>query len=403
MTNLPTAHANLGASGAHRWIPCPGSVALSEGLPDESSPHAREGTAAHELASMCLEIARGGLYIARALSRKSQLICVEGEDFEVTQEMAEAVQVYLDHISSRLAVGFEIVGVEMRVDLSALNPPAPMFGTVDCALWHPGDKILEIVDYKHGRGVVVEAKMNPQPRYYALGTVIKLKVRPEKIISTIVQPRADHPDGHIRHDEFDFEELVEFKNMLMDAARAACEDDAPVGPVGDHCRWCKAKAICPAQAANAVAVVQSEFDALPDDVAAFPVAADMETSRLLEVLDKAGLVEDWFGSIRAYVKGLLESGQEVPGWKLVDKRATRKWVDDAEAEAWLRQRFKVSEAYKQTVISPAQAEKLVKTKKRLRIPAEMITKQSSGTNLVSADNPKLAVKRLTAADEFEAA
>ncbi len=398
MTNLPTAHANLGASGSHRWIPCPGSVALSEGLPDESSDAAREGTAAHELASECLD----RFPIANALDSAPLFgfIEVEGEEIEATQEMAEAVQVYLDYISGRLAEGFTLVGVEMRVDLSALNPPAGMFGTVDCALWHPGDKILEIVDYKHGRGVVVEAKKNPQPRYYALGTVLKTKKRPEGIISTIVQPRADHPDGTIRHDNFDFEELVDFKNELMDAARVACEDDAPVGPVGSHCRWCKAKAICPAQRANAVAVVQSEFDS---GEPVLPVPADMETSRLLEVLDKAKLVEDWFASIRAYVKGLLDSGEEVPGWKLVDKRATRKWVDDAEAEAWLRQRFKVSEAYKQTVISPAQAEKLVKKKKRQRLPTEMITKESSGTNMVPEDNPKPAVKRLKAADEFATA
>jgi hypothetical protein len=120
-------------------------------------------------------------------------------------------------------------------------------------------------------------------------------------------------------------------------------------------------------------------------------------------MDKAGYVEDWISSVRSYVQGQLEQGQEVPGWKLVAKRATRRWTDEQEAEKYLRgQRFKVGEMFTKKLLSPAQAEALAKRAGK-HIPPELIEAKSSGHNLARESSPKPAITPGSdAADEFDA-
>ena len=251
-TILPTVHATLGASSSHRWKECPGSVRLSEGIEDKSSPYAREGTAAHELAAECLT--RGG----QAADRIGDIITVtekEGDErveyeIEVTEEMATAVQTYVDAVREKAAMG-NVVRIETRFDLTPLNPPAPMFGTADAVIYRRDDKHLFVDDYKHGQGVTVQAENNPQLMYYALGAVVDLQAKPEKITVTVHQPRS-RADETVRAWTFGWDDLIAFKKDLFEAAEKTQQEDAPLNP-GDHCRFCPLADSCPESTVTAPA------------------------------------------------------------------------------------------------------------------------------------------------------
>lgn len=383
----PTLHAILGASGSKRWMTCPGSVALSEGLPDRTTFAATEGTAAHELGELALRANED------AASFIGSRIDVEGTEVEVTEEMAEAVQLYIDTVKAatfRPKPGnphIAVVGqlfLERQFSLEALNPPAPMFGTSDAIIWHEGEGHLHVLDYKHGRGVVVDAIGNPQLAYYALGAVLALEVVPQTITMTIVQPRASHRDGPVRSWTITFEELKAFKHQLFAAAELTQQPNAPIVP-GDHCRFCRASPVCPAQKDRATALAQSEFEAF-----APPAPATLSLDELVTVLNAADAFNEWLRSVESHALTLLEQGQEVPGWKLVEKRATRKWADEAAICQFLDEHMVArSEAYIEKLKSPAQLEALLK-KQKIKLPEDLVVKQSSGLKMARDTDPRPA-------------
>jgi hypothetical protein len=368
----PTIHATLGASKAERWMSCPGSIRLEAGLPDVTSEYAREGTAAHALGERAIQHNVDPLIY----------LDTEIEGVTVTEEMVDAVRIYVAHVRERAAELDAAPLLEQKFDLTPLNPPGPMFGTSDCTISN-GDH-LEVIDYKHGRGVAVGAVENAQLMYYALGAVVLLRVRPRTIRVTIVQPRASHPAGIIRSFEFDFDRLVEFKRELFAAAARTTEPDAPLH-AGSHCKFCKALAICPAQRDKAAAVAQTEFHA-----AAAPPSPDTLTlDELHVVLAYADTLEGWLDAVRHHVKGRLEAGEQVPGWKLVPKRATRKWADESEAERVLGDLLGEEAYAPRKLVSPAQAEKALKVTGS-NLPQRLVTAVSSGNNLAPDHDPRPA-------------
>ena len=244
--------------------------------------------------------------------------------------------------------------------------------------------------------------------YYALGAVLAIGKRPETIEVNIVQPRAVHPGGIIRTYTFSWDELVAFKKELFTKARATLEDDAP-RHVGEWCKFCKALPVCPEQHANAIEVAQTEFDTLP---AALPPAPEHLTQeQILLVLDRASIIEDWFKSIRSFVQSGLEQGIEVPGWKLVPKRANRKWTPEEEGAivTYLAEKgLDEEQIFVKKLVSPAQAEKALKVraprgqKKHVKLPEEYVQKKSSGNTLAPTGDARPAVVAVAAEDEFEA-
>jgi uncharacterized protein DUF2800 len=380
-------HSELGASVAGRWMACPGSVRLSRGIPNTSSVFAQEGTAAHALAELCL---RKGVepefYIGTTI-----------EGVEVTDEMAEHVAVYVGYCTGLVQGGDGLVlsSVEQKFTLAKLNPPGPMFGTADFVWTHPESGTMGVVDLKYGQGVVVEAKGNKQLRYYALGAVLTLDGwMPDRISMTIVQPRALHPDGPIRTEVITLAELIDFSAELIDAAKATAAPDAPLNP-GAHCRFCPASGGCPAQRDHAQELAQIEFSAMPLDVPPDPETLPPEV--FADILGKLHILEDWASAVRAVAYAKLERGEDVQGFKLVAKRATRVWRDPAETEQWLRaQGREDDEVFIQKLKSPAQVEKLVGKK---NLPGDLVHKVSSGYNMVPVHHPGTAVS-LTAGSEF---
>ena len=222
------AHASLGASSCKRWWNCPGSIRLSEGIPKTSSRYADEGTAAHEVGEMCFKQNRDA---AEFIGR---FITVHGNKFEVDEEMAEAVQVYVDFVREAAKAGE--LRIEQKIDLAPLKPPAPMFGTTDAVVlaFTANTGIIKAIDYKHGAGVAVEVEDidiegvdhgNKQGRYYALGTWLGLPKDQRDRITTvevvIVQPRAYHVDGPTRTETLTIAELKAWARELMERAAMA--------------------------------------------------------------------------------------------------------------------------------------------------------------------------------------
>jgi hypothetical protein len=376
-----------------------------EGLESSSSAFAMEGTAAHELAARALlkDLDPDAWLDAAIEVEKNEYITV-------TDEMVEAVTVYVHYVREAAANAAGKLWIEKRFDLASMNPPAPMYGTTDAAIFTPRTKptkrnvngqmqmvmgkpsLLEIVDYKHGRGVVVEALDNPQLLYYALGAIMATKVRPDRVKVTVVQPRAPHTDGIIRSAEYEYEEIVEFKNQLFEDARATQDPGASLC-MGDWCRFCPAQAICPEQQDLFVQTMADPFThsqlvAVEEFGAELPVPEGLSREVILEVMEKAPMIEAWFKSIREHVRELTEAGEET-GYKLVPKRAMRRWRDTDEVEAFLQNQIG-EEAFARKLRSPAQAEKALKAI-GMKLPEQLWVKISSGSNLVPESDPRPAL------------
>jgi len=179
--------------------------------------------------------------------------------------------------------------------------------------------------------------------------------------------------------------VKQFEADLMLAVRAAEQPDAPLA-AGDHCRWCTAKTICPVVSGAVARATRTAIKTVNVD-------------RLAEALGQIDLLEGYIKDARDMAQQLLEAGVEVPGWKLVPKRATRKWVDDKKVLTTLTEAGLNIEQLTDPK-SPAQMEKVLK-KHNVPMPSDLIVSVSTGSTLASADDPRPAVlqigRQLTAA------
>jgi hypothetical protein len=375
------SHAELGASVANRWMNCPGSVQLSRTCPRPNTTEAADqGTAAHELAELCL---RRGVDCEVYLGTKLNGV-------EVDDEMVENVQIFVD-VCRQAAVGGSHTFIEHNFNLAKLNPPEPMFGTNDFGVLD--GRTLQIFDLKYGAGVRVEVKGNKQLRYYALGAVLALSEYDiDDVVITIVQPRMAHPDGIIRSETVTLAELIEFSVELIDAAKATQQPGAELVP-GDWCRFCPAKGVCPALLQQAQEIAQVEFGVV--DVP--PAPETLPPELFAEIHNKLPILEEWIKAMKATALARLERGEEVPGLKLVAKRANRHWKSEKEAEQYLRADGREDdEIFDKKMKSPAQIEKLVGKK---NLPQDLVVKRSSGHAMVHAHDPRPPIE-VTSGSEF---
>lgn len=377
------AHASFGASNSKRRMACPGSLKAEERFPDESSPYAELGTAAHELGEHCLE--NGIADVA---------LCIGGSfnDHTVDDNMATAVQTYVNFVREVEAnEAPALLRLEQRFSLEDLDPPMPMFGTSDCTIYGKETGNLWIIDYKHGQGVAVDVEDNAQLKYYALGAVLKIgnKAPINQVHTAIVQPRASHRDGSIRVYSYTKNDILDFGTDLIDAAHAALAPDAPL-IAGDHCKFCKAAGVCSALRGNALAVAQDEFGVIKS-------VDDLTPEEIGAYMDKLPLIEEWIKSLRRHAHTMLEAGTSVPGFKLVEKRPTRRWKNEDELLEWAAsQNLEDEEIFEKKIKSPAQIEKAVGKK---NVPRDLIMSVSTGLSMVpDTDNRPSAA--LLAADEF---
>lgn len=405
-------HARFSPSGAHRWMVCPGSLVLEAEYPDDSSAYADEGTTAHELAAGHL---REGWDLSTFIGDEWALANPDGSirrKVRITEDMVEHVMGYAAYVRE-LAGGAPLL-VEQRVRFDHVVGHDNQFGTADAIIIKPGELI--VVDLKYGMGVEVLAEENPQLQLYALGALKQYEALYdfEKVTVAVYQPRRNHYDSW----STTVEALGQFagevgrgaanaRDALADGADAEHFAREYLQPGEKQCRFCRAKAGCPALAAEVAEIVTGSATAA--DFAEFvPVEVDASTggNYLSAAMAKVGLVEDWCKAIRAETERLLLAGKPVDGFKLVQgRRGPRRWVGEAEAEALLKKSFRLKddEVYERSVISPTKAEKLLKNNPKRWAKVEKIIIQSEGKPSVApATDPRPALDVVNVADEFRA-
>lgn len=313
----PSLHSKLPPSGAERWMTCPGSVVLSEGMPESESEYADEGTRAHAYAEKWLL-----LHFAQHGSIPTPL---PGEEIEIHNH----VKIYIDEC---IRIKGSKVYVEKQV---AVNNE--VYGTADFITWHPDTHTLYVRDLKYGAGVVVNVERNIQLRIYALATLITMKLPARTINIGIVQPRYDHPDGPIRSVDFDVADLLDLHADVVDAVgRAATAEQAKgskgwednfLKPSEKGCRWCAASPKCPAIKNRAQALAKQVFAIVPTSGEILPPVPTYDPLELARALDFLPILEAWIKNTREFAYQEAEKGVEIPDYKLVEKLAVRKWKE----------------------------------------------------------------------------
>lgn len=308
--SLP-AHSPLGASGAERWLECPGSTRLiqSLGLAESDEPDYRaDGTTAHAGAAYCLSTDLDAWEIVGKI--------FEGRPFTV--EMAEAVQVYLDYCRSFITEDCQVF-IEYQVYQPDVHKH--FFGTVDFCCINQKTRTLIVVDYKHGEGILVEVKENPQPRYYAFGMLQHPDAAGiENVTLAIVQPRILwHGGGPTRAVDMSSAELAQWVEATLVPGMIRAEADASLMP-GKHCRFCPAMLVCPVTSA----AFRASATAGTDPVAMTDQALDLEYGLLTAVRMRIAKVDA--EALKRALRGSI-----FKTCKLVQKRADRVYKDGAEA------------------------------------------------------------------------
>jgi len=342
-----------------RWEKCPGSVRLSANVPNKSSVYADEGTQAHELAEKAIRAFAEGLNFSKS---------------GYPDEMISAVHVYFEFFVSEVFSKEAIWKIEHAFDMAEIYPG--LFGTCDLVAYYPQERLLRVVDYKHGAGIAVEVKNNRQLLYYALGAlttfkdVTKVGYKPKEVELVIVQPRCPHEDGPIRRWRIDVTEIYDFMLDLVAAAKRTEEKDAPLVS-GDHCRFCPASGMCPELNQKTMALAQTHFS---------PVA-DYDPAKLGKTLALLPMVENWVKSVRDFAYREAQHGRVPPGFKLVAKRATRKWASEEVVVKTLSDILFTEDMYESKLKSPAQIEKILSKEHRSKID-QLTISESRGQTLV---------------------
>lgn len=380
------AHARLSPSSAERWMTCPGSVNLCKDMPDSSSAFADEGSAAHALAETLL---RGGKPAAELVGLKDPATGIEW-----TAEMLADVMPYVNNVAALAGYLNGTLLIEQKLPIGQFTGERKddgtwAKGTADAVIL-AGDELV-IADLKFGRGVVVEAENNKQLMLYALAAHQEFEMVSEfkRVRLIISQPRLHSWSEW----SISVEDLLAFGKEVELAALACDKPDAPLRPSEKGCKFCKAKATCPA--------LRSMAESAFDDIV--PVTADEDT--LAGAMAKVKLVEDWCKAVRAETEKRLLAGVPVAGFKLVQgKMGNRKWANVDDAEALLKaMKLKVDERYEMTLISPTTAEKLVGTvlsPKQWNRVVPLITRTEGSPTVVpeSDKRPAIAVADASAFD-----
>jgi hypothetical protein len=368
-------HSPLGASGAERWINCPGSVSLSAGITDEDdNEFSGPGLAAHSLAADYLKPGAGEPW--QHIGQK-----IHGHEFVADKEMADAVQVYLAAVREKHPERNQGNSwIERHFACPTIHKY--FYGTADFV--HLADDTLHVWDFKYGVGIVVEVERNPQLMYYACGALEDLMLwdKVDKVVLHICQPRAVHSSGPVRSWEISTDELADWlEDELIPALDRALTSRETAS--GEQCRFCPVRRYaCPQHQKDA-----EEAEKLMKEIENGGVEklSNDQVSRFLDLLDVMKIA----GKAAAETAvARLQSGQEIAGRKLVKSKSIRQWKEEAEPE--LKAEFGPQAYTTPELKSPAQIEKLAKGS---AFAARWAFKPDNGYTLAKGADTRAAVNK----------
>lgn len=420
-------HALIAPSSAARVLQCPASVVLSQGIPQEESAFAAQGTRAHACAEWALRNAYASLFEIEAPA--------EAEPPFDDEEMRAAVSGYGNYVAEIMRSGaLKYAAVEQWIPVASVTGEPGAYGTADflCVV----GSTLHIVDLKYGR-TEVKAERNDQMSIYGLGWLDAFDEGGicydiTDVVLHIYQPRTpgDPADSwHVKRDVLEarlpgMQKAFKRAFYLMDYPDQIRYDAPFIEGRGDFldlsvsesaCRYCPRRLSCPwrmqctknamlqrFEDPEAASVVKAELaPAVIETVDRIPVPTDPATlGRAYRYCD---LVEQWAADVRTSALKRLSEGQEVPGLKLVaGRQGNRKWADEAEAEKALKGYLKKDEAYEFKLIGPTKAEKLMKAgvigERKWHAIEKLITRAEGKPAVALEEDPRPALAR---DDDFE--
>lgn len=370
---MPEQHALLSPSAAHRWMNCTAAPRLEATVPDSSSTYAQEGTLAH---AYCAKKLKSFLGLDTAAEEKE---IAKLDSLYHTGEMDEYTDAYKTIVLEKFNAARSVTKdaqllIETRLDFSEYVPEA--FGTSDTTII--ADGLMEVIDFKYGKGVRVSAVDNEQMKIYALGAYLRhsFEYRIDRVRMTIVQPRIDN----LSESEMLIADLLKWADEeLRPKAAEAFSGHGTQNP-GEWCQFCKVKCRCKALAEKCTAVAQGNTDSgllTPQQMAA-------------DVLPWLPIIKSWVSSMEDYTLQQALAGVSYPGFKLVEGRSNRKITDDKAVIALLlKEGYDESEFMKPAALCGiGDLEKLVGKKRLTALCADYITKPQGKPTLTTADDKR---------------
>jgi len=369
-------HALLSASSSERWMNCPPSARLCENYEDKGSNYAAEGTDAHTLCEYKLKSALG----IKAIDPTTELTYYDGE-------MEECATGYAEYILELLAVVKEscpdpLVLMEQRVDFSKYVPEG--FGTCDCIIVADGELI--ICDYKHGRGVQVEAEGNSQMRLYALGALEMFDgiYNIQTIDMIVYQPRR----SNISSETLTKEVLIQWADeVLKPAAELAFAGNGEF-KCGDWCVFCKAKHDCRTRAERNLELAKYDFQSPPL----------LEHYEIADILGRVDELVSWASDIKEYALTEALKGVQFDGFKVVEGRSNRRYTDESAVAETVSQNG--HDPYEHKLLGITAMEKLLTKKRFAELLGGLVEKPQGKPTLVPASDKRQELSITSAADDF---
>lgn len=354
-------HAILSASSSHRWLNCTPSVELEKGFENKTSTFAEEGTLAHELGELSLRYQLGEI-TKRSYGSKVKKLTTDNELYSA--DMPDYVEVYTDTCMEKVAEARAITPdaiaiVEQKLDFSEWVPDG--FGTGDFVII--ADGTMEICDLKYGKGVPVSAISNSQMKLYALGAITEFSFLYDiqKVRMTIIQPRLDS----ISTDEITVEELLAWANEYVKPRAELAIKGKGEFCVGDHCKFCRAKAICRARAEKNMELAQYDFQK----------PATLDNDDVASILSRVDELTKWATDVKEYALAQALQGEEYTGFKVVEGKSNRKWInEDKIGEILIGQGFLESIIYTKKLTGITNMETAIGKKEVNRLLGDYIEK-----------------------------
>lgn len=372
----PSKHAILSASSSYRWLNCNPSARLEQEFADHETDAAAEGTAAHALCEHKLR---------KALKMRSQKPISAYDCDEMDAYTDGYVEFVLEQLNeAKQNCSDPLVLIEQKLDFSCYVPDG--FGTGDCLI--VADKLLYIIDFKYGQGILVEAEQNPQMMLYALGALrlFDSLFDIESVSMTIYQPRRENVSTWT----ISVSELMNWaENTLKPKAELAYKGGGEYTP-GNWCQLCKAAVKCRARAEEKLQLAKYEF-AQP------PLLSDEEIEEILGKLDD---LTKWANEIAAYAQdAAVNHGKAWHGFKLVESRTNRKYADEtAVIEAANAAGYQ--DIFKKSLISITEMERLMGKKTFSEILGGLVIKPQGKPTLVPVSDRRPAITSTGAEHDF---